>query len=111
VASKAIEARFRRLKEMGCVVCGAVLGLGYRDADIHHLVDKGDRAKSGGDMATIPLCLWHHRGIPPEGHSEAWALQNMGPSIALHGKTFNRTYGQRKLLGIVNSLLGMECAA
>ena len=61
------KARFERLVEMGCVVCGNS-GFGWTPPEIHHLKgyewsSMGKRAK---DEHTIPLCAAHHR----HGHGQ-----------------------------------------
>ena len=96
------ERRFMRLQDIGCICCAKE---GYPDVpvDVHHLVDKGYREHSGGDTATLPLCPWHHRGVPPSGFSIDTALSYAGPSLALHKKRFIRRYGtERELLAEVD---------
>lgn len=90
-----------RLQDIGCICC---LKEGFNDVpvDVHHIVDKGYRKHSGGDYATLPLCPWHHRGIPPSGFSEDTAVFAAGPSLALHKRRFKQTYGtERELLAEV----------
>lgn len=99
------EWRFTRFQDIGCICCAME---GYLDVpvDVHHLVDKGDRAKSGGDAATLPICPWHHRGIPPSGFSEDTAEGYAGPSLALRKKRFKERYGnERELLALTERLL------
>lgn len=94
-----------RLQDIGCICCRKE---GFRDVpvDVHHLVDKGYREHSGGDNATLPLCPWHHRGVPPSGLSQDTALLAAGPSLALHKKRFIREYGtERELLAEVERLI------
>lgn len=97
------ERRFMRLQDLGCICC---LKEGYKDVpvDVHHLVDKGYRKHSGGHRSTLPLCPWHHRGVPPSGFSEDTAVFYAGPSLALHKKRFIQTYGtERELLAEVDA--------
>lgn len=99
------EWRFTRFQDIGCLCCAME---GYLDVpvDVHHLVDKGDREKSGGDAATLPVCPWHHRGVPPSGFSEDTARSYAGPSLALHKKSFKERYGtERELLALTDKLL------
>lgn len=98
------ERRFDALQQLGCIVC-LIECKGYQPCDIHHLVDKGDRAKSGGDMATIGLCLWHHRGQTPEGIRASQMKAMLGPSLRLHSREFNAKWPQRMLLEYVNEQL------
>ena len=103
--SKRINAankhRFERLKDIGCVAC---LKQGYhRLAEIHHLVE-GYRL---GHDWTIPLCEWHHRGVPPTmAMTKAQARQLLGPSLAETKRQFVGEYGtERELLEEVISWL------
>ncbi len=96
------QRRFMRLQDIGCICC---LKEGLKDVpvDVHHIVDKGYREHSGGHSATLPLCPWHHRGVPPSGFTEDTAVFAAGPSLALHKRRFIRTYGtERELLAEVD---------
>jgi hypothetical protein len=98
------KKRFDALRELGCIACKR--DLHWRSPEIHHLVDNGYRKHSGGHQATIPLCDWHHRGTPIEGHALHWMRSQLGPSMALESKAFAERYGsQRELLAKVNELL------
>jgi hypothetical protein len=111
VTTNADRQRFRALQDLGCICC-LLECVGYQMPQIHHLVDKGYRRLSGGHQATIPLCPWHHVGMPPPGMNEAIALNTLGPSLALNKKLFNRTYGgERKLLEQVDAQLNMRKTA
>lgn len=91
-----------RLQDIGCICCFKE-GFPGVPVDAHHLVDKGYREHSGGNAATLPLCPWHHRGVPPSGLSESAALFTAGPSLALHKRRFIQTYGtERELLAEVD---------
>lgn len=99
------EWRFNRFQDIGCLCCAME---GYLDVpvDAHHIVDKGYRALSGGDDATLPICPWHHRGVPPSGFSEDTAEGYAGPSLALRKKRFKERYGtERELLALTECLL------
>lgn len=87
-----------RLQDIGCICCR----IEGQPSDVHHLVDRGSRAASGGDYATVPLCEWHHRGVPRNGLRPSEALFHFGPSLALQKRLFIRTYGtERELLAKV----------
>jgi hypothetical protein len=91
-----------RLQDAGCICCAKE---GFKDVpvDVHHLVDNGYRKHSGGDKATLPLCPWHHRGVPPGGLSAAEAEKRAGPSMARNKKRFIQRYGtERELLAETN---------
>jgi hypothetical protein len=101
--TKAQQARFEALREMGCICCWNFRGV-KMSAEIHHIVDKGYRAHSGGHDATIPLCSWHHRGAADED-ARVCAVW-LGPSLALSKREFIRVFGaERQLLETVNAML------
>jgi hypothetical protein len=92
------ERRFMRLQDLGCLPCDTE-GFPGVPVDAHHLVDKGTRELSGGDAATLPLCPWHHRGVPNEGMTVDEMLYRIGPSLRHHKKLFVKIYGtERELL-------------
>lgn len=99
------ERRFDALQRLGCIAC-LLREVGYQAPDIHHIVDKGYRKHSGGDMATIPLCPWHHRGVVPDEMTAKLMTNLLGPSLALDKPLFIATFGtERELLGMVNGQL------
>lgn len=101
------EKRYAALREIGCIVCrlkGYSIPCGM--PEMHHLVDKGYRKHSGGNLATIPLGIWHHRGEPRIDYTATEMRQIWGPSMKRESKEFARLYGsQRELLAKVNELL------
>lgn len=105
MTTKADLARYRRMMEIGCIACH--IDGTYSIGDVHHLVDKGTRKLSGGNKSTIILCLWHHRGRVPPGHTADSATITFGPSMFHTSKLFKKVYGtQRYLLAKVNEMLG-----
>jgi hypothetical protein len=99
------ERRYMRLQDIGCIAC-LKEGLPIEPADMHHVVDKGTRAHSGGDAATVPLCPWHHRGDPRDGESVDEALYRRGPSLDRHKRLFVKIYGtERELLAEANEMI------
>jgi hypothetical protein len=93
------------LQDIGCIAC-LKEGFDPTPADMHHLVDRGNREASGGDAATIPLCPWHHRGNPPGDISADEALYRMGPSLDRNKKLFLKVYGtERELLAECNDII------
>lgn len=98
------KRRFMRLQDIGCLCC---LKVGFPDVpvDVHHLVDKGNREASGGDNATLPLCPWHHRGVPPDGLSASAAQRIAGPSLARSPGEFVETFGDQRSLLLETDLL------
>lgn len=101
------ERRYMQLQDIGCIAC-LKEGLEPTPADMHHLVDKGNREASGGDAATLPLCPWHHRGVPPNDLTADEALYHMGPSLDRHKRLFLKFYGtERDLLVLCNGMIGV----
>lgn len=103
--TKAQAARFRKLKELGCVACR--LDGTDRDSvepDIHHMLSGNKRI---GHMATVPLCKFHHVGEAYDGVPESWFLENVGPSWHRHRRAFRARYGSdAELIAITNELIG-----
>ena len=102
--NKAAQRRVDAFRRVGCIAC-RLMGHFTEQYDEHHLVDKGTRELSGGDLATIPLCLWHPRGQSPISGVAA-ATELYGPSLKHNKKLFVERYGsERELLEKVNALL------
>ena len=105
MTSKSDQRRYDALVEYGCVAC-RIMGW-YAQPDMNHLVDKGNRKASGGNKSTIPLCVWHHRAVLPNGHTNVTATAAFGPSLALNKRAFIQRFGtERELLAKVNSEIG-----
>lgn len=104
--TKSEAARFAKLKALGCVAC-IVNGDRTEESlppDIHHLLSGNKRI---GHEATVPLCRWHHAGLPYDGVPSAWFLENLGPSFHRHTRAFRERYGSDvALLALVNTLIG-----
>lgn len=104
--TKAEQARLDAIHAMPCIACeGQQMPQPLR-TEAHHLADKGYRIHSGGHMATIPLCSWHHRGelLYPLTSREMDFLY--GPSFARRKRAFIDIYGtERELLERVNERL------
>lgn len=104
--------RIHRIHRMPCIACMA--NMNFRiiyPTEAHHLVDKGYRVHSGGHMATLPLCHWHHRGVPLENYGVGEMLTLCGPSLALNKRAFVAKYGtERELLAKVNGILEQVAA-
>ncbi len=104
--TKAEQARFGRMKEQG--ICIACYLRGTQPAypqhiEIHHLLSGNRRI---GHMATVSLCTWHHRAVPPWGWGDAEARDYLGPSLAKGSKPFRAEFGtDAELLAIQNGLL------
>src|SRR5690349_8055903 len=89
-----IAERFNRMYEMGCCCClwnVENLLVTFRQAQIHHISHKGNKQ-------TIPLCPWHHQGLPASPYNEEQTKRILGPSLRLHKKEFIETYGKESVL-------------
>jgi hypothetical protein len=53
-----------RVASLGCAVC-ALLGDGYRAAEVHHIREGQGMSQRASNFLTVPLCPDHHRG--PQG--------------------------------------------
>jgi len=103
--TKADLSRFAKLKALGCVAC-KLDGLtdDQTEPQIHHYLSGNKRI---GHHATVPLCYFHHNGLPYDGIPTAWLLANVGPSFHKHTREFRKRYGSDKeLLETVNQLIG-----
>ena len=98
--------RFDALRRIGCIAC-RLSGV-FSQADIHHVLSGGRRK---GHQATIPLCPWHHRGVPPTpGYTAEDDTRLRGPSLAHGSKPFHAKFGtQQELLAKVNKMI-KSCA-
>jgi hypothetical protein len=97
--TKAEQSRLDRIHDLPCLCCAIEQVAQPLPTEAHHLTDKGSRKLSGGHMATIPLCSWHHRGVPITALTAHWMRAYYGPSLALHKRDFNDLYGtDRQLL-------------
>jgi hypothetical protein len=100
-ANKMERKRFERLAEHGCICCKHHGH--YRAAEIHHITEC--RKRLGHDY-TLPLCEWHHRGIPPEPLGKNDTARLFGPSLAQSKREFQICYGtERELLQEIDSWL------
>lgn len=94
--------RFLRLQDIGCIAC-RMEGWQPQPSDVHHLVEGRKRL---GDNYTIPLCPWHHRGVPENDMSNAEMTFMLGPSLARNKRAFIQRYGtEKELLERVNHSL------
>ena len=103
--SNADRERYRRQHEYGCVCC-RIIGFPILSVplEMHHIVDRGYRSHSGGNVATLPLCRWHHQGVPPSVHmTKKIARAILGPALADGKRPFIQRWGtERELLERVN---------
>jgi len=105
--TKAEQARFDRMKDMGqCVACyqRGIHGRGY--IEIHHLLSGNRRI---GHLASVSLCQWHHRAVVTDGASRSDMDYWFGPSLANGSKPFRAEFGtDKELLELQIALLGQE---
>lgn len=110
-ATKAQKKRFTTLVDLGCIACildkyiePFPINAGYRP-EVHHMKEGGKRM---GHDDTAPLCYWHHQGLPYEGRTEKFFLENIGPSFHKHTENFRARYGDDlELIEIVNGYVGV----
>ena len=92
------------LTSLGCICC-KIMG-GFRSAEFHHITDRGRRV---GHQYGLPLCEWHHRGLPPAGMTAPLAREQLGPSLAEGKASFESTFGtEAELYGYATGLAGLE---
>lgn len=85
--TKAERKRNDFLKHYGCFICRE---LGFDSlAELHHIV----KTYRLGHGFTIPLCQWHHRGIPLPQLGAAGTRDLLGPSLASEKKAFVARFG------------------
>lgn len=104
--TKAEQIRFDRIKAGNCLACWMrdidLAGQGL--VEVHHLLSGGRRI---GHMATVGLCMWHHRAVPQWGCTHAEMREEYGPSLAEGSKPFHAEFGSdAELLIMQNDLLG-----
>lgn len=96
------RVRFAALQRIGCICCW-MEGHPYIPADMHHITWAGRRQ---GHEATLPLCPWHHRAVPPFGYGPQTARAVLGPSLAESKRAFIARYGtEEDLLERVNQMV------
>jgi hypothetical protein len=89
---RALERRFRRIRELGCLPCRR-MGW-YAIPDVHHLNEGGHAGhKRRGDECTVGLCPWHHRGKLPYAFLADEVREILGPSLALEPNKFREQFG------------------
>jgi hypothetical protein len=104
--TKAQQARFDVIREVGCIVARS-LGLGYVPCEIHHLTIGGKHgARRRGHEYTIGLNPWSHRGVPFGGMSSSRCEAMFGPSYAREPRRFREEIGRDDyLLDLQNTMI------
>ena len=104
--TKAQQARFDAIREIGCIVA-RTRGLGFVPCEIHHLTIGGKHgAKRRGHDFTVGLNPWSHRGEPFGGMSAETCERMFGPSYARQPRLFRQEVGNDdQLLDFQNSLI------
>lgn len=94
MTSRSVTLRFTALRDMGCLIAH-IRGLGYVPAEIHHLLTTGlhGNGRRRGDMDTIALNPYSHRGVRFDGWTLAECRRMFGPSYALEPAAFRAEYG------------------
>lgn len=102
MTNKADLARFDMLHRIGCLCCRRN-GTQVFPAEIHHLLSGGRRR---GHQFSLPLCVWHHRGVVPYGLTSMQMTVDHGPSLARGSKAFHVHFGSDETLLLeVNELI------
>lgn len=100
--------QFDDLYHIGCIAC-RLFGVGWvpPEQDHRNTCDlAGMKRTEGGHDDTLPMCCWHHRGIPHEGYGgEHGCLRTFGPSKHLHKKRFIERFGTIDELYVVRDAL------
>lgn len=110
--TKSDQARLDAIHAMACAACEIEGVQQPNPTEADHLVDKGTRKHSGGHMATIPLCRWHHRGVTEFGVNAAEMACAFGPSFALEKRKAVAKYGaKRDLLAKVDAKIARKAVA
>jgi hypothetical protein len=104
--NKTEQARFDAIKAAGVCVACRLRGVASYAVEIHHLLSGGRRI---GHMATVGLCIWHHRAVPFEFMTHEECRDYLGPSLAEGSRPFRAEFGtDAELLQLQNDLLGEE---
>lgn len=104
--TKAEQRRFEVLIGLGCVACIQSQRCVPQTIEIHHLTDGGRRR---GHSFTVPLCAWHHRGIPIGKLTVEEMRQKFGASFYHDARAFRAEFGtDDALLRFTEQLLAME---
>ena len=99
--TKKDKRRFQLLPQVGCICCKAC-GIHNEYVQIHHIISGNKRM---GHQYSLPLCVWHHSGVPPEGLTPEEAESKVGPSLKSK-KRFNEVFGSElELLEWTNRFL------
>ena len=89
--TKAQEARFHAIHEIGCIACRK-MHRGWVPCHVHHLTIGGKHGqKRRGHDYTIGLCPWHHVGVLGDASKD-------GPSYAKQPRAFRERYGDDDVL-------------
>jgi len=106
MSETAIQRRFRRIYDIGCLCCRK-RGWGITPCQVQHLnLDSHAGQLKLGDEHTIGLCPWHHQGQPVRGMSEKQCARILGPSMAHESVRFREVFGtDAELLAEQNRLI------
>ena len=91
MATKNEKNAYRKIAELGCILCSSILGFEGTPAELHHIRRYGTKRSTS---PVVPLCPEHHRG-----------------NTGVHGlghKGFENKWGvtEEELLERVNKKLG-----
>jgi hypothetical protein len=93
--TEADRIRYLAFQDIGCICC-IFQGFNQVPPEAHHITQDDNQN-------TLPLCAWHHRGVPPADLSAAQATGFYGPSLAVSRRDFHEHFGlEEQLLESVN---------
>jgi hypothetical protein len=103
--TEADRMRYLAFQDIGCICC-VIEGHPQTPAEVHHIIQ-------ADNQQTLPLCLWHHRGICTQGLNGALATAFYGPSLAVSRRSFEMRYGTeaellKRVDGMVAQILERE---
>lgn len=74
--TKSEQEHYKKVVEIGCIVCRECLGIYDSPCEIHHLIGVAGLGKKASNDKVIPLCSIHHRlgnrGVAVHSGKVAW---------------------------------------
>lgn len=95
-ATAAQKERFDALHRIGCIACRLDDGQWVLPEMDHRNIGDlaGQKRTKGGHSDTLPLCIWHHRGLPWDGYTYAQMRAMDKPSKQNEKRQFFARYGR-----------------
>lgn len=104
--TKAESERLSLIGMFGCIVCRLRWKTRpFVPCEPHHINEGG---RNISHWHTLPLCVWHHRGVCHSNVSEHEMTRVFGHSLALSKKGFEQDHGtERYLWTVVQRFFGL----